>query len=84
MPECGRTLVGKNIKVKSSVRLLLLVLLLLLLASSPIGFAALRKSLHLHLIKWRCSELATLLHLHLLMKSSMAFISDWRVCTSYI
>ena len=30
MPECGRTLIGKNIKVKRSVRLLLLVLLLLL------------------------------------------------------
>ena len=39
----------------------------------------LRKSLHLHLIMWRCSEFGNLLHLHLLMKSSMTFISDRRV-----
>ena len=39
----------------------------------------LRKSLHLHLIMWRCSEFGNLLHLHLLMKSSMAFISARRV-----
>ena len=52
---------------------------LMLVRHTQTQWGTLRKSLHLHLIMWRCSEFGNLLHLHLLMKSSMAFISAWRV-----